>query len=144
MNYHAHLYFDAETLDQAAALRADLWERFGEDIKLYRLHAEAFGPHPCPSFGVAFTERSLPSITHWLQTRAAHLSSLVHPVIADDRAAHADHAQWNGQPVDLRFDQLGPPPTREGHGVRLFCPTHSEEWGKSRARGPGLAARLAS
>jgi len=142
LNYHAHLYFDAETIAQAASLRADLWERFGDDIKLYRLHSEPEGPHPCPSFGFAFTERSLASVTRWLDTRAAHLSSLVHPVIADDRAAHIDHGQWHGAPVDLRLGQLGPPPTREGHGVRFFCPTHAEQWGTSRARGPALAARL--
>jgi len=123
-------------------LRADLWSEFGDDIKLFRIHSEPIGPHPCPSFGFAFTDRILSAVTRWLERNIAGRSALIHPVIADDHAAHTAHAQWFGEPIDLSLDRLSRSPSLEGHGVRFMEPTQPDQWGVARGTGPGLAMRF--
>ena len=116
MNYHAHLYFSEETLVRAESLRSELLGRFGDAVRLFPLHDKAIGPHPVPSFGVAFTSPIVADMRAWLQSVAPEVSCLLHPITADDREAHSRYAEWYGTKQALRFDRLGerPNPTRAG------------------------------
>ena len=104
MNYHAHLYFCDVTFGRAEGLRAELTERFGEQVRLFPLHAKAVGPHPVPSFGVAFTSPIVDDIRAWLKALAPEISGLLHPITADDREAHTEYAEWYGNEQDKGND----------------------------------------
>jgi len=43
--FHAHIYFSQETLDEARALCETARDRF--DIEMGRMHERPVGPHPC-------------------------------------------------------------------------------------------------
>ena len=43
-SYHAHVYYDAETKETAARLRAEVEARF-DDITMGRWHDKPVGPH---------------------------------------------------------------------------------------------------
>ena len=51
-DYHAHVYFDAETKAAAVALREEIGGRF--EVSLGRVHERPIGPHPEWSYQVAF------------------------------------------------------------------------------------------
>jgi len=42
--FHAHVYFDAETVEQARALCEAARDRFG--VAMGRMHERPVGPHP--------------------------------------------------------------------------------------------------
>ena len=121
MNYHAHLYFSDKTFGRAPELRSELTKRFGEQVRLFRLHDKAIGPHPVPSFGVAFTSPIVDDIRTWLKGLAPEISSLLHPITADDLEAHSQYAEWYGTPQDLRMKSLSARanPTRDGLKLTL-------------------------
>ena len=50
--YHAHVYFDAGTRDEARAIREAVEARF--QIAMGRWHEKPVGPHPCWSYQIAF------------------------------------------------------------------------------------------
>ncbi len=57
--YHAHVYFDANTLDQARALCEEAAQLF--PLKMGRVHQRPVGPHPDWSCQLAFD----PSTSAW-------------------------------------------------------------------------------
>lgn len=65
--YHAHVYFDEATVEQAKALCEEAGKLFG--VTVGRMHHRAIGPHPSWSFKLA---RSLAE-----ETSAGSLVSLL-------------------------------------------------------------------
>ena len=74
--YHAHVYFDAATRDQAWALRNLIEENF--DIEMGRFHEKPVGPHPRFSYQVAFTPAQFGQIVPWLARHRGGLTVFVH------------------------------------------------------------------
>ena len=97
--YHAHVYFDAQTEEAAAALRAGLEERF--DIAFGRWHHKPVGPHMAPMYQVAFGADRFAEVVPFLALNHGPLSILLHPVTDDAVADHFDHAVWLGTPLPL-------------------------------------------
>jgi DOPA 4,5-dioxygenase len=97
--YHAHVYFDAETEPEAAALRDALDQRF--DVVLGRWHRKPVGPHPAWMYQVAFAADRFPVVVPFLALNHGSLSVLVHPESGDALADHFDHALWLGTPLPL-------------------------------------------
>ena len=58
--YHAHIYFDASTIEQARTLCEDAAKLF--PLRMGRVHERPVGPHPDWSCQLAFA--SLPSRLH--------------------------------------------------------------------------------
>jgi DOPA 4,5-dioxygenase len=100
--YHAHVYFDESTLDQARRLTEEAGRQF--DVKLGRLHEKPVGPHPNWSRQISFDAGNYRDLIAWLDERRDGLTILVHGVTGDDIADHTDHAWWLGEPavLDLR------------------------------------------
>ncbi|MGF1683841.1 DOPA 4,5-dioxygenase family protein [Photobacterium minamisatsumaniensis] len=97
--YHAHVYFDKDSLVVATKLCNEAGEKFG--LKVGRVHQKAVGPHTKWSCQILFGNESFDDLIPWLDTRRQNLSVLVHGVTGDDLADHTKYAYWLGDSVEL-------------------------------------------
>lgn len=99
--YHAHVYFDATTLEQARALCEEAARRFA--VTMGRVHQRPVGPHPDWSCQLSFRPEVFADVVPWLALNRNGLVIFLHPVTGHDRADHRDHALWMGavRPLDL-------------------------------------------
>lgn len=102
--YHAHVYFDQDTLDFATELCARAGEQFG--LKVGRVHQKLVGPHTRWSCQIIFGSQSFDEFIPWLDEQRMGLSVLVHALTGDDLADHTTHAYWLGDSVDINLDGL--------------------------------------
>lgn len=99
LQYHAHLYFDADTLDFATQLSQEIAERFG--LPVGRVHQRRVGPHPMWSCQILFTQQDFDTLIPWLDQERNGLTILVHGVTGDDLTDHTKYAYWLGEAVEL-------------------------------------------
>jgi len=101
VGYHAHVYFNAQTLAQARALCEEAARRF--PIKMGRVHERPVGPHPDWSCQLAFRAGLFEEVVMWLVMHRAGLDVFIHPVTGNDLIDHRDYAIWLGavRPLDL-------------------------------------------
>ena len=104
--YHAHVYFDADTVEHARTLCSEAWQRF--HVQLGRMHQKALGPHPRWSCQIAFDAEQFDALIPWLDERREGLTVLVHARTGDDLADHTEFAAWLGDPVELRTEIFEP------------------------------------
>lgn len=99
--YHAHVYFDAATLDQARALCEAAATRF--PLKMGRVHEKPVGPHPDWSCQLAFKASLFAEVVPWLALHRKGLVVFIHPITGQDLIDHRDRAMWMGavRPLDL-------------------------------------------
>jgi len=102
--YHAHVYYDAASRAEAAALREGIGARF--KAVLGRWHDNPVGPHPTSMYQVAFPVEELPRLVPWLMLNRGELVILVHPLTGDDYEDHAHHALWLGAKLPLKLETL--------------------------------------
>lgn len=100
--YHAHVYFNAETVEQAESLCSQAGATLG--IAVGRIHRKLVGPHPHWSCQLSFTADQFDRVIPWLEHHRQGLDILVHGVTGDDLADHTDHAMWLGTPQPLLLD----------------------------------------
>ena len=97
--YHAHVYFDAQSLDQARKLCEDARIRFG--VAMGRVHQKLVGPHPRWSCQLAFDSKQFDGLIPWLDGNRDGLTVFVHGLTGDDLEDHTTHASWLGKPLKL-------------------------------------------
>ncbi|KAA8699843.1 DOPA 4,5-dioxygenase family protein [Pseudomonas cannabina] len=102
--YHAHVYFNAQTLDQARALCEAAAEKFA--VQMGRVHQKRVGPHPEWSCQLAFGHEQLADITLWLALNRDGLVVFMHPLTGDELRDHTDHAIWMGAVRPLNLSAL--------------------------------------
>ncbi|TFZ01324.1 DOPA 4,5-dioxygenase family protein [Ramlibacter rhizophilus] len=107
--YHAHVYFDAQTVAQARELCEEAGRRFG--VQVGRVHERLVGPHPRWSCQLAFESRQFDALIPWLDAQRGGLDVFVHGLSGDELADHTTHAYWLGRewPLDLSMFRKGPP-----------------------------------
>ena len=113
--FHAHIYYDAATRDDAAQLRRTLSSAQADGravLYVGEMRDRAVGPHPVPQFEIHFGAGALPSILPLLE--ASGLRVLVHPLTDDDLADHTTLARWIGEPLVLDLSVLDPPGLNQG------------------------------
>ena len=103
-SYHAHVYYDAETKETAARLRAGVEARF--DITMGRWHDRPVGPHPCWSYQILFEPALFGELVPWLALNREGLTVFVHPNTGQDLPDHAEYAMWLGESPELNLDAL--------------------------------------
>ncbi len=103
--YHAHVYFDAATVERARALCRAAAERFG--AVMGRVHERPVGPHPRWSCQLAFDARQFHQLIPWLDAHRDGLTVFVHGLTGDDLADHTAHASWLGEPEALDLSVFG-------------------------------------
>ena len=92
--YHAHIYYDANTLEQARPLCETATGLF--DVHMGRLHERPVGPHPDWSCQLAFGPEIIGVMLPWLALNRNGLVVFLHPNTGDDLADHTDYAVWMG------------------------------------------------
>ncbi|NIR28258.1 MAG: DOPA 4,5-dioxygenase family protein [Gammaproteobacteria bacterium] len=99
--FHAHVYYTSDSKQRAARVRERIAARF--DVQLGRWHDEPIGPHPFPSYQVAFAPELFGTLVPWLALNREGLVIFVHPETGNDLADHADHAVWMGGMPELEL-----------------------------------------
>lgn len=102
--YHAHVYFDEDTVDAARGLRDRVSEAF--DYSVGRFHEKNVGPHPRWSFQIAFKASEFATIVPWLAVNRGDLTVFVHGLSGDDVYDHTQLVFWLGESVALDLDGL--------------------------------------
>lgn len=94
-NFHAHIYFDPEELEQARALAGAADSRF--DISVGHFHVRAVGPHPRGSCQLTVQPRQFGEFARWMVLNRGNLTIFAHANTGDDRTDHTKHVIWFGQ-----------------------------------------------
>ena len=97
--YHAHVYFDADTVEKVTALCAAARDRFG--VVMGRVHERPVGPHPMFSCQLAASIEQFGALLPWLALNRDGLIVFAHPETGDDLADHRDHGIWLGTGLEL-------------------------------------------
>ena len=100
-DYHAHVYFDAESRDPAKALREEIEQRF--DIEMGRWHEKMVGPHPRWSYQVKFGTDLFAELVPWLMQNRRGLTIFLHPNTSKDLEDHRDWPVWMGEILPLKL-----------------------------------------
>jgi DOPA 4,5-dioxygenase len=105
-SWHAHIYFDAASKDQARALRDAAAESFKGRAAIGRFHERPVGPHPAWSNQIAFAPELFAEVVSWLTLNHGNLDVFIHPNTGDTLADHRDRALWLGKSYDLILSAL--------------------------------------
>jgi aromatic ring-cleaving dioxygenase len=97
--YHAHLYFNAQTLEFATNLSQQIANEFA--LKVGRVHQKLVGPHTQWSCQILFSKQHFEQLIPWLEAQRNRLSILIHADTGDDLADHTKYAYWLGDPIDI-------------------------------------------
>lgn len=102
--YHAHVYFDAETIEFAKTLCEEAGKLFL--VTVGRVHQKPVGPHPLWSCQLAFENSEYANLLSWLALNRQGLTILIHPLTGNDLKDHTDYAAWMGEPQALKLEVL--------------------------------------
>ncbi len=99
--YHAHVYFDQSSLEQASALCSLAAELF--NVNIGTIHQKNVGPHPCWSCQISFNRDHFDQLVPWLDNQRQNLNILIHPVTGNNLDDHSKNAAWLGEPIPLNL-----------------------------------------
>jgi DOPA 4,5-dioxygenase len=100
-SYHAHVYFDEGTVEQARQLCQQAAALFG--VEMGRVHEKLVGPHPRWSCQLAFDAAQFNGLIPWLDAHRSGLNVLVHGRTGNSLEDHTTHASWLGEAVELNL-----------------------------------------
>jgi aromatic ring-cleaving dioxygenase len=100
--YHAHVYFEQQTLAFAKILCKKAGDLFS--LQVGRVHQKPLGPHPKWSCQIIFTSNDFEKFIPWLEDNRKGLSVLVHALTDDNLQDHTEYAYWLGTEVELSLD----------------------------------------
>jgi aromatic ring-cleaving dioxygenase len=99
--YHAHVYFDDRSVEQARELCSNAAKAFG--VTMGRVHQRLVGPHPHWSCQLAFDAAQFDDLIPWLEANRRGLNILVHGRTGNSLEDHTTHASWLGEPSELNL-----------------------------------------
>jgi len=102
--FHAHIYYEKETMEKARALVDKAYTK--EGVVVGRMHEKLVGPHPTWSCQLLFSKDQLTNMMIWLLENRKGLTIFIHPVTGNDLLDHTDHAIWLGRKIELNLDGL--------------------------------------
>ncbi len=102
--YHAHVYFDENTVELATDICTEAKKRFG--VEMGRVHRKPVGPHPMWSCQLAFEPLTFDQVVPWLALNRNGLIVFLHPETGDVIKDHTDHAIWMGDVKELELSVL--------------------------------------
>jgi aromatic ring-cleaving dioxygenase len=100
-NFHAHIYFNPDELEQAQALGRAARERFG--VPVGHFHVVPVGPHPRGSCQLTVQPEQFGDFAQWMVLNRGGLTIFAHATTGDDLADHTHNVIWFGasEPLDL-------------------------------------------
>lgn len=102
--YHAHVYFNKNTIELATKLCQQAGILFG--LKIGTVHQKPVGPHPMWSCQILFASKHFDQLVPWLEKNREGLTVFIHPLTGDDIQDHSDFAYWLGKSVELDLKGL--------------------------------------
>ena len=103
--YHAHVYFDENSVEQARDLCQKAAKVSGATMG--RVHERLVGPHPHWSCQLAFDAAQFDQLIPWLEAHRGGLNILVHGSTGNSLEDHTTHAMWLGEPAELNLAVFG-------------------------------------
>lgn len=104
VTWHAHIYFDATSIEHARAICTACSNRFG--VLMGRVHEQPVGPHPDWSCQLTVEVAQLGQVLTWLALNRGGLVIFCHPNTGDALKDHTDHAVWLGAMRPLNLAQF--------------------------------------
>ena len=100
-DFHAHIYFDADELEDAELVAGAAADVFA--LPIGRFHSKAVGPHPRGSVQLTVPTAKFGDVAQWLALNRRGLTVFAHANTGNDRADHSEHVIWFGpsEPLDL-------------------------------------------
>ncbi len=102
--FHAHIYYDAESYEQAAELCDRAGELFG--VAVGHKHKQLVGPHPCWSCQLTLTPDQFGEVVPWLAMNRNGLTVFIHAETGDVMRDHTEHTMWMGKMESLNMEIL--------------------------------------
>jgi aromatic ring-cleaving dioxygenase len=99
--YHAHVYFDQNSLALATQICLQAGEKFG--LSIGRIHEKEVGPHPMWSCQISFLAKDFDQLIPWLEEQRQGLTVLVHGLTGNNLQDHTSYAYWLGESVPLKL-----------------------------------------
>jgi DOPA 4,5-dioxygenase len=93
--YHAHVYYDAVSVEQAKELCEQAGAMFS--LPVGYMHRQAVGPHPMWSCQLSVSVELFTQVIPWLVLNRNGLTVFVHADTGDDLRDHRDYAFWMGE-----------------------------------------------
>ena len=93
-DFHAHIYFDPDQLDEAQALAAATQKKFG--IAVGHFHQRPVGPHPRGSVQMTVPTGQFGEVATWLAVNRAGLTIFAHASTDDHKRDHSHNVVWFG------------------------------------------------
>jgi DOPA 4,5-dioxygenase len=103
-SYHAHVYYDAATREQARRLTEAAGKRFA--LTVGRMHDNPVGPHPRGSCQLAFAADRLAEVLPWLVLERGGLTVFAHANTGNALKDHTAHVIWLGPSETLDLAKL--------------------------------------
>jgi len=97
--FHAHVYFDSASQDQARALCMTAQSLFG--VEMGRMHPGPVGPHPMGSCQLRVAPNQFGTVIPWLMQHRDGLTLFIHAETGDALRDHTSHAIWAGAMMRL-------------------------------------------
>ena len=103
-DFHAHVYFDQASINEARQLCEIASSRFG--VKMGRVHEKPVGPHPRWSCQLSIPAELFGQVVPWLSVKRGDLTIFIHGQSDDAYKDHTQHAMWMGEMLELKLDQF--------------------------------------
>ena len=104
VDYHMHVYYDPESRDRAAQLRAWVEDRF--TVRMGRWHDAPVGPHVASMYQIQFATDQFPALVPFIMMNRMGLTVLLHPQSGRPRDDHTINAIWMGAVLPVKTDVL--------------------------------------
>jgi aromatic ring-cleaving dioxygenase len=93
-DFHAHIYYDPEQVDEARRLAAEAQQRF--PVAVGHFHLRPVGPHPRGSCQLTVPADQFGEVAQWLTLNRGALTIFAHANTGEDLADHTQHVIWFG------------------------------------------------
>lgn len=93
-DFHAHIYYDPEEVEQAKRLAAAVQARF--PVAVGHFHLRPVGPHPRASVQLTVPRDQFGDVAQFLALNRGGLTIFAHAETGNDLADHSEHVIWFG------------------------------------------------
>jgi aromatic ring-cleaving dioxygenase len=104
-DFHAHIYYDPQEVEQAKQLAAAVQARF--PVAVGHFHLRPVGPHPRGSVQLTVPTDAFGGVAQFLALNRGPLTIFAHAETGEDLADHTQHVIWFGPSETLDLSIFG-------------------------------------